>query len=450
MWTASWDGDGNLVEVVDPVGGRWRGEYDALGRMVAHLDPTGAATRYSFTTYGTLTREEYADGTWTEYEIDGARQLRRVAASDGRTVEMVPGCHRQAAAARMPDGSITRYEYDRENRLIAVINASGAVHRFTYDPNGFMTSETTFDGRTMFYKHGLEGQSVRIEEADGRVTDFVYDTAGQLLARIAPDGEDHHEYDADGMPSRITTSTTAIEWVRDTFGRVVKETTTVDSESFTVEATWDPSNAPARVLTSFGHSREYRYDARGALALIEIDRAHPIRIQTDSRGLAQKVEFPSGGSLSFAHDPLMRLTRSSLFRPVGGMSGPEYVGRQPGLVAETSIHYGVHDEPLSTDDTEAGSWQYQYDGALRLQRVDGPAPENFSYDATGNLFDSVPRNYDAGDVLTSWGNESFIWDAEWMHEHRHAFDETLEKLVVVELLARREADGRTVYRVVST
>jgi RHS repeat-associated protein len=411
-WRGDWDAQGNLVGVVDPVGNRWSATYDPLGGQSSRSDPMGGTIEFQYTPAGRGYRETYPDGSSETYLIDGALQLRELIASDGRTIRQLPGIHRQAVEQMAPDGQVTRYFYDRENRLVEVLSAAGRSHRYRYDGNDFVLSETTFDGRTLHYRWGPTGQPSRFLNGDGRAIDFEYDADSQLVLRSTEEGETAYEYDLNGFVQRVTTDSVVTEFERDAFGRMVRERRLIDGVAYSVEATWNGSHSVAELRTSLGHVRSYEYDRSGLMAAITLDSSDRIKFAYDARGCTTHVTLPNGGEVDILIDGKHRLARSTVRRRTGVLTGPEWVGLRPDIVAETSYHYGHCDEPLRVDDTTAGSTELRYDASLRLLAVDGKLPERFAYTADGHA-SSVGAHceYDAGGRPTRVDDQELSWDA---------------------------------------
>ena len=122
--------------------------WDGEGNLVRYVDPLGNAT------------------TWT-YNGAGAPLLRTDAL-----------------------GHTLRYEYDRAGRLATLTNENGEHTRFGYDLLDRLTDEVGFDGRHQRYCYNAAGELTHVVErggsdfGPGKVTRFERDALGRMTAKV--------------------------------------------------------------------------------------------------------------------------------------------------------------------------------------------------------------------------------------------------------------------------
>ncbi|WP_186382577.1 RHS repeat-associated core domain-containing protein [Amycolatopsis rhizosphaerae] len=195
----------------------------------------------------------------------------------GRVTRREYGPFDRLTALTDPSGARTTYTYDTELRLTSVTDPRGRVWRYRYDALGRLVEQTDFGGRTHGYTYDPAGQLVRSTDPDGLVTEYRYDPVGNLVEVRAPGRITAYRYDPAGQLVHAANGESTVEFERDEYGRVVRET--VDGRSVTfeygigfihrrtpggVESTWtfDDLDRPVG-LTGGRHAVRYRYDLDG-------------------------------------------------------------------------------------------------------------------------------------------------------------------------------------------
>ena len=120
-----YNGNGQLLEMVDANGGTTVNTYDARGRQLTS-SVGGQATSYAYDFSGQPTRTTQADGSWIEYEYDPARRMKAVVDSQGNRIDYTLDNEGKVTAQTVKDpaGNIAR-------TLSRSIDALGRVQQIT-------------------------------------------------------------------------------------------------------------------------------------------------------------------------------------------------------------------------------------------------------------------------------------------------------------------------------
>lgn len=201
-----YDGNGNLIWLMDPVGNVTTWIYDSLNRVIEERDPL------------------YWEGTdWSSMTDAGIRAL--IGTPTACSVNGVYG----------PSHS-TRYEYDGAGNVVGMIDRNGRRSSYTYDSIGNVLSVTWYDesdDATPFY-----------------TVSYSYDDYGQLISAVSPEAEYRMTYDASGQ---IKTLSVDYPWAEN-----------FDQFTFTYE--YNAMGSVTSLTDSTGVTTTSTYDSRNRLA----------------------------------------------------------------------------------------------------------------------------------------------------------------------------------------
>ncbi|MFJ8582118.1 RHS repeat-associated core domain-containing protein [Micromonospora sp. NPDC093277] len=329
--TYSYNVQGDLTQVFDPVGRRVGYEYDHLGRRIAEIEysdtyPRGVRTEFRLDGVGRVVEEIYPP---VVNQVTGVSQQRRVCRTyerDGLPVMVV-----ETAAADCPEQGprragdrTTHFSYDPAKRLIQTIDAAGGITHYSYVYSG--ADEVDFDlkvivtdprGRTRqsWYQDGrliVEQATVGSwEEPVAARNQYFYDPAGRLL----------EAWDALGRKTAYTwtpddlLATAVRRSVRqadggvynyelfnrkyDGSGKVISEVTqdgrqqvrtVYDNENKVIDLTVSPSGSATR-------NTHYGYDLAGRLILERttgVGAPEEVRYSRDPAGAIRNVAVQNG------------------------------------------------------------------------------------------------------------------------------------------------------------
>jgi RHS repeat-associated protein len=330
VWTFSYNANGNITRVLDPVGGDERFTYDAQFNVIAHQDQNGNITQYSYDGAGNVTSMTDALGNITRFTYEPA--------------------FNQVLTATDPLGHTTQFRYDTNGRLIELTDASGNRTTMAYDTSGQMTQTTDPLGNTTRLAYNAQGQLTETTDALGNVMRSAFDAGGRLISQTDPEGRvSRYDYDA---ANRLVSSTDPLNQVtRFTYDAAGNLTAYVDPNGHSTTFEYDASNRVVRKVDAALRAERYAYDAMGRLSQL-ITRA--------------------GQTISFNYDGVSRRTRRA---------APE------NTVSYTYDRRGNLTQVIDND----SNLTYQYDALNRMVRAATAATSaqpasviDYTYDADSN------------------------------------------------------------------
>lgn len=250
-WTetvTAYDGNGNVVAVMDPNGNLETRSYDDRDRLIHVESPEDRVVELAYDQADRKNSETLSGPglddpqvrTWT-YDGRG-RETTRIDAQ----------------------GKVWRTGYDAADRPISRSNPLGATWRSTYDPRGRIVQETgPVEEQINIYGYDAAGNRTLEETPDGRVLEHAYDELNRRISSLDQLGPvESLTYDPDGnvltrkdAEDRLTTSawdalnhetsrtlpqaqgqTRRLEWTYNVHGDVLTET---DANGNTTTHTYD-------------------------------------------------------------------------------------------------------------------------------------------------------------------------------------------------------------------
>lgn len=365
-WSWTYDPEGNVAEILSPLG----------NRTIYHRDPMGRLTN--------------AVGPLMEF---------RTMAYDGmgRRVQVTD-----------PNANTTRFAYDGAGRLAAVTNALGAAAFTEYNPEGLVARATDFDGNAVSFGYTPMGRLESITNALGEVTSYTYDTAGRLAAIDFPDGtRETRTHDAAGrVRTRTDRGTNTWSYGYDLRGDVVAATnpaggvtvytyrldglpeTVADTDGGPVSNRYDAARRLVETVLADGASVQYEYNAHGEVTAYTDANGNRTEYACDAEGRVLSETDADGHVLHFAYDASGRIT--NLTDRAGAAHRFEYDagGRRTAVVDATGlrIEYGFNALDRMTSVTRGGrTWTRAYDNSGRLTAHSTPMGRTttFLLDAAG-------------------------------------------------------------------
>lgn len=438
-----YDQNGNLIQVqrFKPSGSEDTVyEYDGLGQLVREIDPLGNATTYAYDAYGNRTMSRSPEGRVavqlfeTEILSMGFTSANAVIDGLGRRTELLYDERGRLVGRRYASDPPERYVYDAMDRLVRAENGFG-TSTFSYNPNGWLEQETGRGGwvRTTYYPNGRIASEQAVTPNTNVVTDygydyrnlvdrltqggsttlFTYDAAGRLVRRLLPNGASAqfgyargrlasvvhvdrlgmpvsayvYEYQEDGRLAKVTEFDGAVtKYGYDALGRLVREER---NGSYPYRFDWAYDAAGNRVLqvrnglpTTYQVDRDglvlmatsqqdgptaYLYDAAGRLIQRDSSRAS-YQFQYDDAGrLARGLLLGNQGfalAFEYQYDALGRRLRRTAWRPDGSLDRQTesllagvlpVVEESNGTAGPSSLVYLWHDGLIAARDG-GGAW----------------------------------------------------------------------------------------------
>lgn len=451
----SYDPNGNLLTITDPLGeqtnfvydavNRRKYVYDALGgvteycydsldRIIRMFDPRRAMTDFVYDNVGNLieVHDPLANVTslgydrvhnrtsitdprnfTTHYEFDDLN--RQIQVTDPLSQTMQTGYDKVGNTTVITDamGFVSTYEYNNNNWVITTTNALLDQTFSTYDPEGSRTDFKDERGHTTHTVYNLAGYVTDMIDPMGGVTHYEYDpNYNVILVENALTHETHYSYDPRNLLETETDPllhTTTYQY--DALRRLTQVT---DAEGNSTHYGYDELGRLISVTDALNQVTEYEYDEVGNLLTI-ID-ANDIETAFEYNFLNQlKKEInPLGDTWRYGYDP----SGNMVLRVDGEWQATAY--RYDGINQLTTVIYGstgqrvtymydANGNELSMTDGN-GTFTYLYDALnRRISATDHNSEElEYSYDPAGNRIGmeypdgrTITMDYDDNNRLTT-------------------------------------------------
>lgn len=390
----TYDEQGDLVRVTDPLGHHWELEYSGH-LLTRETDREGLSFYFGYDGIGqdAFCVRTWGDGGIYDHEIlyDKQNKVTLVTNSLGHvtTYKMdLLGCVTEIID---PHGASTKYEYDaRSLQRTAEIDVLGGATRYEYDDRGNrLRVEDPTGAVTTFEPHPRFDGPVRATDPNGGVWQWDYDAFGRLKGSANPFGH----------------------WTRYEYaeGRLVSATTPGGART---ELGYDASGNLAHVINPVGGETRFEHDRLGRLVKLVNARGGVERRLIDLAGNLLEVHLPHGVGRRFEYDRERNVTRAvdSLRDIAFGYTGYHRLHERREAGTTVRFHYDTEDQLVAVEN-EAGELyrftldarglvheetgfddftrRYTRDRAGRVTRVDKPSGrvDELTYDAAGRITD---------------------------------------------------------------
>ncbi|WP_163786848.1 RHS repeat domain-containing protein [Myxococcus vastator] len=388
--------------------------YDSSGRLVSKTDAVGtgdeATTRFTYNTNGDLETVTDPVGRVTHHAYDSRGRLSRITKPGGRETSWQYDAAGNVLVETLPDGSTIRKTYDAMSRLETRTDEAGRTTRYTYNGLGKVSRVTDHEGRVSGFDYDAEGHiTVRYTpHVSGGIKlwqSFTYDKAGNLKtrtdARLASveyhyDSRDRETlrtyndgtpqvsttYDAAGRLLSTSSAVSTIDYTYDTAGQVSTETQRVlDQPARTAGYAYNLDGYRSR-LDLPSESLVYAYNHRSQLASLTASGQAVVSYLYFLDGQRQEKILGNGIREPYAYDVAGRPWRLG-GAPGGTKATYQYDLRDRktvvalgGISQWSEVFSYFPDSQLATQKT------YKYDGILDLDLEVGA--NDFTYDGSGN------------------------------------------------------------------
>ena len=323
----SYDGAGNTSAAVSPDGSVTQVEHDGQGQVTQTINARGQAIGYTYDSRGLVTREDFPDHSHSEFSYDAHGNLISAGDSSGSTL----------------------LQYDSADRLTKITYPGGRFLQFTYDSGGRRTRSVDQNGFTVNYEYDAAGRLAKLTDGSGAlIVAYTYDGVGRLAREDLGNGTaTTYSYDLDGNLLELVNHSpggqvdSQFDYTYDTLGRRVS-------------------------MTTAGATTKYGYDSLGQL----------ISVNLPGGGLVQYIYDEAGNRVSEIDDGVATSYIAN--------SNDQYL-----TVGATGDAYDA-DGNLILETGPGGETTYTYDAQDRLTGVTSPTDtQTFSYDALGNRISST-------------------------------------------------------------
>ena len=291
-WTSfTYDANGNLASSTDPAGDKTTYTlYDSAGRVLTEVAPRGNVTggnpadyttTYSYDHDGRLLSVTDPLGYITSYTYDGAGNKTSVIDGNGHTTTYAYDANNRLTSVTSPDpdgagplsAPVTSYTYDTNGNKLSETDPDGNTTTNAYDPNNRLISVTTQSGNKTTYSYDDNGNLTGTVDPRGNVqggnpsdytTTKAYDQDGRLSSVTDPLGhQTRYAHDASGNQTSVTDANNhTTSYTYDAQGRVL---TVTAPDSGVTTSTYDGDGHVLTRTDANGHTTIYAYDDAGRL-----------------------------------------------------------------------------------------------------------------------------------------------------------------------------------------
>jgi RHS repeat-associated protein len=472
----SYNGNGRIAQVVDPVGRVTTFSYDAPGEHLASITgPTGTTSFTWLTNQGAATQHAlssiaFPDGTHCYYQYDAfgrmtSRSLDGGAEPISYAYDSAGGLTSTDAAGRTanvrlneffqryriqdPDGRLTSVNYDTNHQPIgiqatgganwtlandalgnpvALVNPLGQQTAVGYEP-AYHQVASVIDGLGHRVSRTYDGSRNMVAETypDGSAHNFQYDAAGNVTAWTNRRGlTTHFAYDAHNLLTNKTLSDGSTQ----TFGYDAhRNLATITDATGTTTYAYDSADRMTNVTYPNGRFLQFTYNAGGQRTQMRDQDGFTMNYSYDSLGRPAVLSDGSGSLIvRYAYDNIGRLTRKDF----GNGSATTQAYTSAGLLqsitnraADGSIvsSFGCSYDSLgrvTNMATLAGSFAYAYDANDQLTSVITPSGRaiTYQYDGAGNRISTMDSGTNTVSIVSALnqyltiGNVSFTYDMD--------------------------------------
>jgi len=424
----TYDLDGRIVRVIDPMGAATSYEYDVLGNQTRVINANGGVQTNTFDALGrsltslsagnvltvnvydlrgnvVRTTQSFSDGsdartTHCAYDVLD----RRVATTDGEgfttsvvydafgnQVSITNGQYLltpsdlgyDAAKAGRAHVQTNSFTFDAANRLLSAKDGAGNVTTYTFDAIGNRTSVTeasNSNARTTQYRYDLANRLIETVTPESGIVINEYNAAGnRVIQRTLQSNAggipvwivQHFEYDGNGRATAaIDPYGVRTEYDYDAIGNTiaVRGAARTASER-TVRMLYDLNNRKVADIDGEGNTTSYAYDASG----------NRVRT-TDALGRIARYYFDRSNRLIAVLDPEGVVNRFVYDSAGNAIENRLYAGRFTG----TADDWTPPVVTSSSDDRVTSTTYDQNSRAIRIVEPDGSTTAK-TYDASGNV-----------------------------------------------------------------
>jgi RHS repeat-associated protein len=305
-----------------------------------------------------------------------------------------------------PEGGVTTYEYNASNLLEKIVTPSGNVTLIGYDPNslGRVTSVTRQDnhGNTLAkttYGYSTSGQSGPCQpnefdttETDpaGRVWQYCFDSRRRMTHFVDPNG---HEREATtyGAFSQVHTSAGAagekeaapyVDTLNSTTGTTTATSAPSGSQTSTEYNATEPYE-PTKTTDAQGNKTEMSYDANTG-HLLTVKSLNGTTVEPEQ--LSLKWENGLLQSSALGKSPNQQTT-SYKYDGSGNLAEVD----PPAPMKPTKMTYDSLDRLSTSTDGDGNEATYHYDNLSRVKEIDysDGSSVTYHYDGDGDLKEEI-------------------------------------------------------------
>ena len=370
----SYDDQGNVVTVKDPLVHTTMNQYDELNRLKQVTDPDSGITQYAYNGLDALVSVTDPHSNATTYTVTGLGDLTQQVSPDTGTTASTFDAAGNLLTQTDAKSQVSTYTYDALNRVSEILFHDKSKHVFGYDSGtngkGRLTSIEERDS-----SNTLTGSQTYAYDQQGRVTSNVRSIAGQSYTT-------DYRFDSYGRLDRITyPSGRTVDYTFDALGRISGVTSTPSggsAQTIASSITYHPFGG-LKGLT-FGNSQTYArtYDQDGRVASYTLAGSSFDLVYDDASRIASITETSTPSNTNaYGYDVLDRLTSATLPATTYGYTYDDVGNRLTKVTGS------------NTDTYTYGSTSNRI---VTLTPAAGPA-QSFTLDSNGSTTDDDVNTY---------------------------------------------------------
>jgi len=383
-WNYSYDGNGNLLKVTDPLGGTSKYTYLVNGPMKTMSDKNDNTIDIiyypDFTTseiIGCNKRISFTYDTTTKFTVvtDFVPPSNNQVTTYGYKV--VNGQSWLSSLKSNCCGYNMTFDFDANGNKIKETDANGNITTYTYDSRGNMLTKKDALNQTVSYTYTSDYSNIlSFTDAKGFVTSMTYNSKGDMVKLTAPGN----------LIYKATYNTN---------GDILNST---DATGGTYSYNYDTYGNPVSVTGPNGYKATLGFNARGQVVSYTDARGNTANLQYDILNRLKKITDPINNIVQYSYDAVGNVTLVKNQNNENSQMKYDASGR---LIQYTDplnnsnyLNYDAMDNPIAVKSTIGNTTTFSYDARNRMNNVIDPLGNSttVSYDANGNVLSAKLPN----------------------------------------------------------
>ncbi len=413
----SYDTDGDLETVTEPLERKLSYEYDSQGDKVGETDLEGDKRTWGYNEDSQVTstvsprgnaKGEEATKYTTKIERDAQGRPLIVTDPLGHQTKYIYDGDGNLESTTDANGHKTRYGYDSDNEQIKVEEPNGAINETGYDSAGQVISQTDGNKHTTKYIRNLLEEVTEIIDPLGRKTIKEYDGAGNLThVTDSAKRTTTYSYDPANRLKEISYSdgkTPTVKYEYDAAGNMISMTDGTGTTSYEYDSL---GSTHTHTTNGHGESMGYGYDLANEQIKLRYPNSQIVTRGYDQAGRLQTVTDWLGHQAKFSYDPDADLTAITF--PTETSNQDKYAYNHADQMSEADMSKG--NETLAslvyTRDNDG-----QVNTAV-AKGLPGEEKTGYGYDSNNRLIKAGASiyGYDAANNPTKLGSSVYTYDS---------------------------------------
>jgi RHS repeat-associated protein len=379
--TFSYDSEGMLESVMDPLGRPISYQYNNFGAKTTEEDPTAQTTAYGYDSLGRLLSITDANSKSTSFTYDANSNVITTVNAVGTTTNVYDAENR-IISTTTPDNKTTAFGYNTASSQTSTTNALNDLTSYGYDQYSNMTSRQDALNHTTQYQYDSLDRNTQVTTPLGEVKKWSYDANGNITKRTDESNRDTiysydsmnrldeitypdtsvvaYTYDDRGNATQITNAVGITTYAYDQFDRMVSVT---DPNNDTVSYTYD--NVDNLISVTYPGSKivNYKYDAANRIKSVTDWNGVKEYYNYDLNGNTQSKLLPNGISAEYTYDNANRLSSLQYSKDQRLITRFDYTRDSRGNVTNetetkpaTSSDFTIYEEALASGWSKSWSW----------------------------------------------------------------------------------------------